>query len=417
MATKQERIQFLRKQFEMLGKNRENLEMAANELNNALSKKRKVVIIKKVSELGSKLWSELLSNLKSELESELWSKLGFELWAELSFGLRSELKSELGFELMSELGSELRFELGFELRSELGSELKSELRHELWSELGLGLRSELWSELMAELGSELRFELGFELLWLELRSELWSELWSELGPKLGFSRGSKLRLELEYSAFKYYEVIWVLFINEFYPHLKTLQRNKKKIEALKKISEAGNAYILISKKNLYILPFPEIHVNERKRLHNLNGYALKFLDKETYWIDGVKFDKDLWEKVVQKQLSAIDILKLKNQEQKIVALKIYGWDRIVAELKPKVLDRKWLLINGEVLEHQVLEVSYNGWVGRFLKYVCPSTNKEGLLRVDHRIDETKTVEGARAWGFKPILTFVKADSLEFGRES
>jgi hypothetical protein len=32
MATKQERIQFLRKQFEMLGKNRENLEMAANEL-------------------------------------------------------------------------------------------------------------------------------------------------------------------------------------------------------------------------------------------------------------------------------------------------------------------------------------------------------------------------------------------------
>jgi hypothetical protein len=174
---------------------------------------------------------------------------------------------------------------------------------------------------------------------------------------------------------------------------------------------------LISKKNLYILPFPEIHVNERKRLHNLNGYALKFLDKETYWIDGVKFDKDLWEKVVKKQLPAIDIFKIGNQEQKIVALKIYGWDRIVAELKPKILDRKWLLINGEVLEHQVLEVSHNGWTGRFLKYVCPSTNKEGLLRVDHRIEETKTVEGARAWGFKPILTFVKADSLEFGRES
>jgi hypothetical protein len=352
MNTKQQRIEFLRKQFQMLGKNRENLEFAANELNNVLSKRRQVVIIKK--------WSELRSGFRSELLSELRSELWFEFW--------------------SELGSELRSELGSELRSELGSESWSEFRSELWSELG----SELWSEL--------RFEL-----WSELRSELWSELWS--------------------MVFEYYENNWILFINEFYPNLKVLQKNKNKIEAIRKIVEAGNAYIWISKTKLYILPFPEVHLNERKQLHNLNSYALKWLDKETYWIDGVKFDKDLWEKVVQKQLSAIEILKLRNQEQKIVALKIYGWDRILSELKPEILDKKGLLINGEILEHEVLEVRYGDWIGRFLKYVCPSTHKEGLLRVDHRTDETKTVEGARAWGFKPILTFLKADSLEFKKET
>jgi hypothetical protein len=227
--------------------------------------------------------------------------------------------------------------------------------------------------------------------------------------------------ELEYGwwceVFDYYENNWILFVSEFYPNFKVLRKNKNKIEAIRKIVEAGNAYIWISNTKLYILPFPEVHLNERKQLHNLNGYALKWLDKETYWIDGVKFDKDLWTGVVNQQLSAIKILKLKNQEQKIVALKIYGWDKVLAELKPKILDRKGLLINGEVLEHQVLEVRCGGWIGRFLKYICPSTHKEGLLRVDHRTDKTKTVEGARAWGFKPMLTFLKADSLEFRKET
>ena len=330
--TKQQRIEFLRKQFQMLGKNRENLEFAASELNKALSKKRQVVIIKNWSELSSEIWSELSSELRSELWSELRSELGYELW------------------------------------------------------------SELWSELRSELGYE-----------------LWSELWSELGSALGFVFG--------FEVFEYYENNWVLFVNEFYPNLKVLQKNKNKIEAIRKIVEAGNAYIWILNTKLYILPFPEVHLNERKQLHNLNGYALKWLDKETYWIDGVKFDKDLWEKIVEKKLPAIDILKIKNQEQKIIAFKIYGLDRILAELKPKILDRKGLLINGEILEHQVLEVRQNGWRGRFLKYICPSTHEEGLLRVDHKINKTRTVEGARAWGFKPMLTFLRADSLEFRKET
>jgi len=239
MNTKQQRIEFLRKQFKMLGKNKENLESAVNELNKVLSRKRQVVIIEK--------WSELKSELSSELKSELWS----ELW--------------------------------FELRSELWSELWFELKSELWSEFWFELKSELWSEFLSELKSEFWSELSSEL-WSELSSELWSELSSELGS------------ELSSEFFEYYENNWIIFINEFYPNLKVLQKNKRKVEAIRKIVEAGNAYIWISREKLYILPFPEVHLNERKRLHNLSGYALKWLDKETYWIDGVKFNKDLWKK-------------------------------------------------------------------------------------------------------------------------
>jgi len=260
---KQKRIEFLRNQFRMLGKNQDKLELAANELNNALSRKRKVVIIKK------------------------WS-------------------------------------------NELGSELESEL----------------WSELRFELGSELRFELGFEL---------------------------RLRI------FEYWENSWILFINEFYPHLKVLQKNKKKIEAIKKIVEAGNAYILISKEKLYILPFPEVHLNERKQLHNLNGYALKFANKETYWIEGVKFDKDLWQKVVDKKMSLQEIMAIKNIEQRMVALKIMGAEKLLKESNAKLLDKSEKGNELYLIENVFSQPAY------FLKYQCPSTGRVYVSGIDPNI--------------------------------
>ena len=308
---KRKRIEFLRNQFKMLGKNQDKLELAASELNNALSRKRKVVIIKK--------WS-------NELMSELRSKLG------------SELRSELGYELWSKLGSELWSELGYELWSKLGSELRSELESELWSELG----SELWSE-------------------------LGSELWSELGSELWFD------------TFGYWENNWILFINEFYPHLKVLQKNKRKVEAIKKIVEAGNAYIWISKEKLYILPFPEIHLNEKKQLHNLNGYALKFADKETYWIEGVKFDKDLWQKVVGKKMSFKEIMAIKNIEQRMVALKMMDAEKLLKESKAKLLDKSEKGNELYLIENVFSQPAY------FLKYVCPSTGRVYVSGIDPNV--------------------------------
>jgi ribosomal 30S subunit maturation factor RimM len=311
---KQKRIEFLRNQFRILGKNQDKLELAANELNNALSRKRRVVIIKK--------WSELRSGLESELGPELWSEL------------RSGLESELW--------SELRSELGFEL----------------WSELGFELWSELWSKLESE-------------LWSELRSELESELGSELRSELGSELGSGI--------FEYWENNWILFINEFYPHLKVLQKNKKKIGAIRKIVEAGNAYILISKEKLYILPFPEVRLNEKKQLHNLNGYALKFADKKTYWIEGVKFNKDLWQKVVDKKMSFKEIMKLENIEQRMVALKMMDAEKLLKESNAKLLDKSERGNELYLIENVFSQPAY------FLKYKCPSTGRVYISGIDPNV--------------------------------
>lgn len=274
--TKENRIKFLRKQFELLGKNQDKLSLAAEGLNNALSRKRQIVIVKN--------WSEL--------------------------------------------------------RSELGSEL--------------------WSEILSELRSELRSELE-----------------------------SALR-----SVFEYFENNWILFVNEFNPQLKILQKNKNKnkIEALKSLVNSGNAYILISKTKLFILPFPEVHLNMEKKLHNEKGYALKFADEKSYWLCGVKFEEPLWEKIVKKEISAKEILKLENIEQRMVALKMLGTDKMLDELGAKLINQS-LGYELYLVDNLFSQKAY------FLKYKDPSTNRIYVSGVDPEVGKSEDAVACIAWKF------------------
>jgi len=156
---------------------------------------------------------------------------------------------------------------------------------------------------------------------------------------------------------------------------------------------------------------------ENNLLHSIVKPAVNWADGTgIFFLEGIKFEKDLWEKIVNKTIPAKELLTLPNQDQKVVALKTYGWKRLLDELKPKILDEQNIIINGELLNHQVLEVNQDGWIGRFLKFTDPADKDEGLLRVSHLEDSTKTVSGARAYGFKPLLQVVGAQDFEFGSE-
>ena len=222
------------------------------------------------------------------------------------------------------------------------------------------------------------------------------------------------------SAASDYNWLEFLFAFEFLQTNKGNENDYKFIESQElflQAKEAGIGYWAEKDGKLYIAPNPIISLNERLQFHSETKPAIRWENGlELFFLFGVRFEKDLWEKITKKKIKPLEILKIKNQEQKIIALKMYGWDNLLKELNYKVLDEKYLLINGEPLKHQVLEINQNGWIGRFLKYTDPADKAEGLLRVDHRIDETKSVEGARQWGFRPVMRLLGVDSLEFGRE-
>ena len=241
------------------------------------------------------------------------------------------------------------------------------LRNGLRNELG----DELWNELRNELKNELKNELRNEL-WNELKNELWDELW------------------------EYYESIWVIVLKELMPNLKVIKKNKDKIRILQLLIKNRIGYLLISKKYLIAIPFPLISLDENKRLHNESREAVSWnFGRKEYFLHGVKLDKELHNKIMNKTLSVQEAINLKNIEQREIALRCLGYENILKNINAKIIDEhitEWGV-------YQLFEADFkdDNVPAKLLKIVCPSTKKNYILRTH---PDMKTCSQALAWSFQ-----------------
>lgn len=129
------------------------------------------------------------------------------------------------------------------------------------------------------------------------------------------------------------------------------------------------------------------------RLHSEKEAAIMWRDGvKSYYVRGVHFDKELWTKVVNKELSPKETLQLSNIEQRYIALGIYGADKLLKELDAKKVD-SWKEYN---------LYSFDGTLIPNRKVMClvypdPSTLREYASFVPDNID---TCKKAKAWKFQ-----------------
>jgi hypothetical protein len=152
--------------------------------------------------------------------------------------------------------------------------------------------------------------------------------------------------------------------------------------------------------------------DERNRLHSANSPAIEFNDGFKLWyINGINFGFELWDKIINKKITALECINIKNIEQRIIALKEIGYENVIKELGGKVIDtfkpinhpfdRTYELIELN-LQDELVRINLfdnkalNSNLARFVKVICHSTGKEAVLRVP---PDTKTVIDAIKWTF------------------
>lgn len=144
---------------------------------------------------------------------------------------------------------------------------------------------------------------------------------------------------------------------------------------------------------------------ERGGLHSLNEAAVQWRDGfDNYAIDRVMFDFTLWQAIRHRNISAQDIMKLQNIEQRTVVMRHVGYENVLKDLKTKTLDicKFTHPRTNRPMEYEVLETNLaddNETMARFVKLIDFSTDRVMFIRVDPRTNLTRTCKGAIAWTF------------------
>jgi hypothetical protein len=105
-------------------------------------------------------------------------------------------------------------------------------------------------------------------------------------------------------------------------NLKLSPDIEERAEAYQKVCESVN-YIWPDKNFVMVCARPtKIARDEQGRLHNDSGKAIEYPDGwGLYMLAGVRFEEDLWKRVVSGQMSLKEILDIQNTEQRLQAMR------------------------------------------------------------------------------------------------
>jgi len=141
-----------------------------------------------------------------------------------------------------------------------------------------------------------------------------------------------------------------------------LERMKDIVKAIPTIINLGGIMIIIENPKCYW---------ENGTLHSDQKPAIEWKDNTgIYFLDGVKFEKDLWQQVISQKMSLSEIMKIEISDQRTVALK-YNPQAIIKE-NAKLIHKDnrnnelYLVENSEINKLTEFPKMY------FLKMLCPT---------------------------------------------
>src|SRR3990167_5598425 len=184
-----------------------------------------------------------------------------------------------------------------------------------------------------------------------------------------------------------YDFEWFVLVYEYSLAKQDGNENDEKYlrycESLLTAKKLGLGYWCDFDDILYLVPVPIISLDSQQRYHSTEKPAIYWKNgEENYYIKGVRFEKDLWQKITKDQLSAKEVFDIKNTEQRRIAYELMD--------KRKMLDLKDYKVLDEVKDDgfgygmKVISFNVDGFSQPFVYFncYCPTTGREYFLQTD-----------------------------------
>ena len=298
------------------------------------------------------------------LDSPMACLLGFVVYEELVKTMnipqvRSQVESQVGSRVVSQVESQVE------------SQVRSQVRSQVYSQVGSQVGSQVRSQVESQVGSRVWSQVGSRV-YSQVRSQVESQVGSRVVSQVNnFCWGGQSAGWLSYYAY---------FLNE---------------TAVSRIDPIRPLVDLCGKCSFY-LPYEDVvfvssnptHLDMvNGRLHSTTGAAWAYADGFCgYSIDGVAITEDII-RMINGDLPSESALKITNAEQRLLAIKYVGPERLLKHLNGKEISRKGA-------EYVLHSFTLEGTDCKMLEMQNPSEPKKHYEFVPPEIE---TVNQALAW--------------------
>lgn len=241
----------------------------------------------------------------------------------------------------------------------------------------------------------------------QLHSQLYSQLDSQLHSQLDSQFEFDSQLDSQNINYSYYISYYLYDWAGYYDYAKKIGVKFEEKSLQQYFDILLNISIVIFLGNvIFVCEKPKCLWNNRGDLHSEHLPAIGWKDKTGfYFLNGVRFKKELWEKVVKREMPMEEVLKITDIDQRTQAIKFAktGLREFYLKQDGKKIDEidkldpqmrvvhyeLWKIPKGEIFSREV----------HFVIYDCPSSIARGERQEYAKgVPEFEKVADALAWG-------------------
>jgi hypothetical protein len=296
------------------------------------------------------------------------------------------VRDSVGASVRDSVWASVRDSVRASVRDSVGDSVRASVR----ASVGASVGASVWASVRDSVRDSVGASVGASVR-ASVRDSVGDSVRASVGDSVGASVRDSVGDSISWTSLCY-DADWASWY-DYFRKIKVV--NNTKVNKYLGFLKSGAFYCMFFEKKAFIMSCPtSVKQDERKRLHSLTSPALEFKGGfKKYYIHGVEFTKEWWEKIVKGKLTAQEVFAIDNIEHRRVAYECMDKSKMTSLKDFKVLDEQV-----DEKGNKMKVVSFNVQNMKedliFLNVICPSTKREYYLGTDQ-----KTCKEAKAKSF------------------
>ena len=317
-----------------------------------------------------------------------------------------------------------------QVRNQVYNQVSGQVEDQVWDQVRNQVRNQVEDQVYNQVSGQVRNQVS-DQVHNQVHNQVRDQVNDQVENQVNDQVRSQVRSQVRDKKLEWVEqgfgLPWNSYWFSFYTYFRSIN--------IVKSQDFDHYYGLVKNHGLWSIQYFQdwcivtqlpkiIRRDDENRLHSVDGPVIEWRNgQKDYYIHGVYFEPELWERVVSGNADPKTILKIENQEQRQAALSVVPLKTLLDKMgavcisefkKPKPKLSKKYVLEYEKLDYSKSIKLYLIMGEKFgidesvkvVNYFCPSTGREYFDFVPYNIEKA---EEGMVWkfGFENIKDYIE----------